>query len=183
MTMQIVNLSDVSICVKYWQIMLLQRCWITAILGNVISSCPYSSWVFRILLKYIYVESDSVLLNFKYNFRTNTKSTSCNLTFHSHTSQHLRQYLDIYQTVMCLTACIKHFLVGQPQKVFSIEEIKETWKFDFHPVIISWLICSDRLITTLSDMYCFATVFSVVQGMMRIYLKFIGTDLKAVLRT
>ena len=71
----------------------------------------------------------------KYRFNTNTMSTSSNQSFHSHTSQLVRQYrLHLWTNnlmTLYFTVLIKHFIVCQTLMVFNIEEIKEAYRFNF----------------------------------------------------
>ena len=134
-------------------------------------------------MKWIYIRSDYILQNYDiYNLtqrrciRINYEfsnisiqiSTLCNLKFHSHTSQRVRQLMIYLRNNKLLTlgftVFIKHSMVCQPIKTFSIEQIKEAWKWNFlwqnvaiaansqindgfHLVTISQFACSDTIDT------------------------------------
>ena len=93
--------------------------------------------------------------------------------------------------ILCFIVFIEYFMVCLLLKVFSIEKIKDTWKFNFlwwarlkpfsckkyvkitvhcnncddlHLAMISKIICSDALLSTLSDMGKLLMLDAVIQG-------------------
>ena len=87
------------------------------------------------------IEQNVCVLIFNWEFLNIlwTKSTLGNIMFHSVTSQCDSHFCDNTWCIstnnllimLCFTVFMKHFMVCQQMKVFRIEEIKETRKFNF----------------------------------------------------
>ena len=94
-----------------------------------------SDYIYQTNDIYNLIQRRCINMNYEFSNVSIQISTFCNSKFHSHTSQRIWQLMLYLRNNKLLTlgftVYIKHSMVCQPIKTFSIEQIKEAWKLNF----------------------------------------------------